>query len=263
MPETRRGGTWGEAALAGLPHVLFPLVSAGALIPRYLRLMRINEDAPMLPFAGVVVAIFLALVVARRRHWPRWAASWIGYGLMVPWIAPFGLGYGYTITSWLSSRMPTIVEGPFLVALVLSSLGVGFFLAGRDRLRGLLVALPAVPMCWCWVDSVAAHSALGLPLLIGAGVATALTANVIVRWGHKQVGIGLALLVNLLTRVPFTYVRLFHHDYMPPPVPPTMLGSIAAVVRDVVVGAVLVSGPVWGSALATRGRRYILRRVRR
>jgi len=201
-------------------------------------------------FAGVVVAI---LIFGWRRQWPRWVASWIGYGLVVPWIAPF----------WLFSRVPAALEGVFAFVQILFSVGVGVLLARRDRLSGLLVTLPAVPMCWCWVDSVAAHSTVVLPLFIGAGLTTALTATAIVRWGRKQVGIRLALLVNLLTRVPFTYARILHHDYLLPHMPPTMLGAISASVRDVVIGAILVTGPLWGWALWERARQLIVRGVRR
>jgi len=266
MSETRRGGTWGEATLAGLPHVLFPLIAAISLIARYLKWVRINEDAAamwafanaaMLAFAGVIAVM---LIFAWRRHWPRWAASWIGYGLIVAWIAPFGLGGGYTVTSWLASQMPTALADLFFFAQTLFSFGVGFLLAGRDRLSGLLVALPVVPMCWSWIESDDIYSAIGLPLFIGAGLATALTAAVMVRSGHKQVGIRLALLVNLLTRLPFTYARLYHHEYL---LPPTTLEAVAVSVRNVVLGAILVTGPLWGWALWEQGRRLIARGVRR
>jgi hypothetical protein len=250
MSETRRSDTWGEATLAGLPHVLFPLVAADGLIARYLKSVSISEDAAMLAFAGVIVVM---LIFAWRQHWPRWAASWIGYGLVVPWIAPF----------WLFSRVPMALEGVLPFAQILFSVGVGILLVRRDRLSGLLVAFPAVPMCWGWVDSVAAHSAIGLSLFTVAGLTTALAAATIVRWGRRQVGIGLALLANLLTRVPFTYARRQHHDYLLPPMPPTMLGGSDASLRDVVIGAILVTGPLWGWALWERGRRLIARVVRR
>ncbi len=256
MSETRQGDTWGEATLAGLPHLLFAPIAEISLIAYRLKLkpVRVYEDAAMLAFAGVIV---VTLIFAWRRHWPRWAASWIGYGLIVAWIAPFGLGGGYTVTGWLASQMPTALADLFFFAQILFSFGVGFLLAGCDRLSGLLVALSAVPMCWCWIDSEA--SAIGLPLFIAAGLATALAAAAIVRSGHKQVGLRLALLVNLLTRVPFTYARLYHHDYLPPP---TTLGAIGTFVRDVAIGAILVTGPLWGWALWERARRLIARGVR-
>ena len=266
MSETKRGGTWGEAALAGLPHMLFPLIAAISLIAHYLKWVWINEDAAatwafanaaMLAFAGVIAVM---LIFAWRRRWPRWAASWIGYGLIVAWIAPFGLGGEYTITSWLASQMPTTLANVFFFTQILFSFGVGFLVAGRDRLSGLLVALPAVPMCWAWIESDDIYSAIGLPLFIGAGLATALTAAVMVYSGHEQVGIRLALLVNLLTRLPFTYARLYHHEYL---LPPTTLEAVAVSVRNVVIGAILVTGPSWGWALWEQGRRLIARGVRR
>jgi hypothetical protein len=205
----------------------------------------------MQAFAGVIAVM---LVFAWRRRWPRWAASWIGYGLIMTWFTP--LDGGYTIIGWLASQMPAALTDFFFLAQILFSLGVGLLLAGRDRLSGLLVALPAVPMCWSLIQSDVIHSAIALPLFIGAGLATALTAAAIVRSGRKQVGIRLALLVNLLTQAPFTYARLYHHDYLPPP---TMLEAIAASIRDVMIGAILVTGPLWGWALWERGRRLIAR----
>jgi WD40 repeat protein len=157
--------------------------------------------------------------------------------------------------------MPTALANLFFFAQILFSLGVGFLLARRDRLSGLLVALPAVPMCWSWIESDVIDSAIGLPLFIGAGLATALTTAIMVRSGHEQAGIRLALLVNLLTRLPFTYARLYHHDYL---LPPTTLEAIAVSVRDVVIGAILVTGPLWGWALwEEQGRRLVARGVRR
>ena len=137
MSETRRGGTWGEATLAGLPHVLFPLIAEISLIARYLKPVPINEDAAMLAFAGVIVVM---LIFAWRRRWPRWVASWIGYGLIVAWIAPFGLDGGYTVPGWLSSQMPTALADLFFFAQILFSFGVGFLLAG------LAVILHLVPV---------------------------------------------------------------------------------------------------------------------
>jgi hypothetical protein len=257
MSKTGQGSTWGKATLAGLPHVLFPLIAAISPIARTLKSVQINEGTATLAFAGAIVVM---LILAWQRRWPRWAASWIGYGLIVAWIAPFGLGGGYTITGWLSSRMPTALADLFFFAQIIFSLGVGFLLAGRDRLSGLLVALPAVPMCWSWIEYNAIYSAIGLPLFIGAGLATALTTAVMVRSGHEQAGIRLALLVNLLTRLPFTYARLYHHDYL---LPPIMLEAIAVSVRDVVIGAILVTGPLWGWALwEEQGRRLVARGVR-
>ena len=76
---------------------------------------------------------------------------------------------------------------------------------------------------------------------MGGGLATALTATAILRRGNRQVGIRLVLLANLLTRVPFTVALRSHHEYLLPPVPPTMLGTIGASLRDVVIAAILVT----------------------
>jgi hypothetical protein len=270
MAEIRRGGTPGvEAVIAGLPHVLFALAAMAAAIAHRLRLapwiegaaMSAFANAAMLSFAGVTA---LALAAAWMQHWPRWSASWIGYGLILPWIAPAGLSAGEgTIISRLASKVPATLEGSLLVGLILSCLGVGLLLARCDRLRGLLVALTVAPMCLCWVDSVAAHSDVSMPLLVGAGLATALAGAAMVHHGVVKVGTWLALGVNLLTRPPFTYVRLFHHDVMPPPTFPLSSASILAFVRDAAIGVILVMGPLWGWALLEQGRRVVAQIGRR
>jgi hypothetical protein len=249
---TRRE-SWRQWVLAGLPHLLFPLAATAAPAVRHLGVfwadgaMAISwlGNATMVAFAGAIVVM---LILAWRGRWPRWSASWIGYALVVPWIAPF----------WLASRVPSAVAGPVLCALILISFGVGFLMAGRDRLSGLLVAL-AAPMGWSWADSSAAHSAVALPLFIGAGLATALAAGAIVRSREECAGARLAIWVTVLARVPLTYVRLQHHDYLPPAMGPTAVGVVAASVRDAAMAVVLVTEPLWAWALWERAWRRVAR----
>ena len=94
---------------------------------------------------------------------------------------------------------------------------------------------------------------------MGGGLATALTAAAIVRRGDRQVGISLVPSANLLTRVAFTVARRSHHDYLLPPMPPTLPGAIGASLRDVVIGVMLVAWPLWGWVLWERGRRLVAR----
>jgi sugar lactone lactonase YvrE len=163
------------------------------------------------------------------------------------------LPYGDTFINQLSSQMPTGLSDLVFFARITLSFGVGFLLVGRDRLSGLLVAPPAL-MLWLWLQTDAIRSAIALPLLIGAGIATALGAAFTLRTGEKRAGIRLAILVALVTRLPFTYAGLYHHDFAPPP---TALQALVAVLRDLLIAAALVTGPLWSWALWMRIRHLI------
>ncbi|MGC9398043.1 MAG: hypothetical protein ACP5HM_02785 [Anaerolineae bacterium] len=238
MSDKNQRTAWGLAVLAGLPHLLFPLAGESALIGHHLSLAWLDENAALTAFLALIAGV---LIVAWRRGWPRWAASWIGYGVIVVQLAP----YGDTFINRLSSQMPTGLSDAFFFARVILSFGVGFLLAGRDRLSGLLVAPPAL-LLWLWLQSDVTRSSLALPLLIGAGIATALGAAFTLRVGDKRIGIRLALLVALVTRLLLTYAGLYHHSFMPPP------RAIAIALRDLLIAAALVTGPLWGWALWER-----------
>jgi WD40 repeat protein len=111
-------------------------------------------------------------------------------------------------------------------------------------------------MLWLWLASDAVHSALGLPLLIGAGLATAVSAASIVRSYEESAIMRLAVVAALGTRLPFTYAGLYHHDFAPPP--PTLQGLVVAV-RDGLIAAALVTGPLWAWTLWKRMRRLVTR----
>jgi len=74
---------WGEAVLAGLPHLL-----AGLALGLPLLLVTVDQPSRGSALAfiltyGIVITLILAIlgsfVLAWRRGWPRWAASWYFY----------------------------------------------------------------------------------------------------------------------------------------------------------------------------------------
>jgi hypothetical protein len=75
--------SWGEAVLGGLPHMLAGLALG-------LPMLLVPADQPSMGSAlafiltyGIVILLILAIlgsfVLAWRRGWPRWAASWYFY----------------------------------------------------------------------------------------------------------------------------------------------------------------------------------------
>lgn len=181
-------GSWLNACLAGLPHLLYALalylpllVTVTLVLPDYHR--------PALPAFWFMVA--LALIVARRRGWPRWSSSWIGYGLAF-------------LLDQISRLLPT---GPLsflagLAWLTLTTLLL-LWLARRDWMSGLLAVLPVTPM-WIWPSLSGKGSVTLEAAALYFSVSLMLSASVvaIMRLGRWQTALLLILALILATSKP-------------------------------------------------------------
>jgi hypothetical protein len=186
--ENSRPGSWFSAGLAALPHLLFALALYLPLLVT-VTLDLPDYRGPSLPvFWGLVVGV---LAFSRRLGWPRWSASWIGYGLVlllaqISLLFPHGPLATLTGFAWLA-----------LGAVVL------FWLARRDWIGGLLAVLPASPM-WVWLARLdgppASLELAALYLSLSLVIAFAVVA--IMRLGRWQTALLLLLLVILATGMP-------------------------------------------------------------
>jgi len=89
-------GSWRDATLAGLPHVLYALMLYGPLLTYDLRthgltvLLDPMGNYPRYNYYGPPwfwpqifwTAVIVLVVVGLWRRVPRWSASWLGYGLL-------------------------------------------------------------------------------------------------------------------------------------------------------------------------------------
>lgn len=214
-------GSWADAALAGLPHLLVVVL---ALLP----LGTFKNGSTVYPvwlfiLPGFIVA---ALVLAWRRGWPRWAASWYVYAgtvvILLPQVALFAAPL--IIVGWL------------------------YWIAGRDRIKGLLLATPLMLLFWSpvleFVEPTIHNSIqLGMVLLAGA------MAIAIVRLNNVRIGLWLALDASLLTGLLAAYARTYWHN-LPPEYssPPTLAALAERFAPQLLVGSTLVIGPLlfWG-----------------
>jgi hypothetical protein len=200
-------GSWRDAALAGLPHVLFALalyaplltydVTAHGLAVFFEPLREYTRNSDTFPrfWLRALLQAFWALtviltVVGLWRGLPRWSASWIGYalhGLM----GMLGLIPGYTpalALSWL--------------ALIV---GVVFWLSRRDPLTGLLAVLPLAPMLVWLIQMDMVISTFEGFVYLPAGLLVAVAVAIAVRRGNFWVGLSGALTVILLAGLPIAY----------------------------------------------------------
>jgi hypothetical protein len=224
--ECPRAGSWPSAGLAGLPHLLFALaiylpllVTVGLALPDY--------RGPSLPiFWGLVLA---ALFFSRRLGWPRWSASWIGYGLVL-------------LLVQISAFFPQgLLAGLGGLAWLVFGAAVLFWLARRDWTAGLLAVLPVSPM-WVWLarlegppDTLGpAASYLSLSLII------TFAAIAIQRLGRWQTALLLLLLVVLATGMPDSYGSSFAGS--------ADLGQAAGWMAGY-LGMLVLAAPLWLMAL--------------
>ncbi len=214
-------GTWKDAALAGLPHLLVVVL---ALLP----LGTFKNGSTVYPVWLFILPCFItaALALAWRCGWPRWAASWYVYvGIVVillPQIALFAV--------------PLIIAGWL------------YWITRRDRIKGLLTATPLMLLFWSPVLEFvepAIHNSIQLGMVLLAGV----MAMAIVRLNNVRIGLWLALDASLLTGLLAAYARTYWH-YLPPEYsePPTLAALAGRFAPQLLVGSALVIGPLlfWG-----------------
>jgi hypothetical protein len=221
-------GSWTDAVLAGLPHLLVVILAALPLGTVQSGTTAYSVFLFILPFF-----ILPALVVAWRRGWPRWAASWYVYAgiivILLPQIALFAV--------------------PLLIA------GWLYRVAQRDQIKGLLFATPLMLLFWSPVLEFVRptlHNSIQLGMIALAGA----VAIAIVRSNNVRLGLWLALDASLLTGLLAAYARTYWHDLPPEYSAPASLAALAGLFApQLVMGSALVIGPLLFWALREIGKR--------
>ena len=226
-----RPSSYLDAGLAGLPHLLFALaLYLPLLVSRALSLAGGSGSAR--PAFWLLVAA--ALFVARRRGWPRWSSSWLGYGLVFlldlagGWFRT-GLASYCAALAWLS-----------LAALLL------FWLTRRDWIGGLLAVLPVSPM-WFWLarGQTLASSTEGAALYVSLGLMLTLAVVAIARLGRWQTALLLLLALILATGMPESFTgRGLESAYLPEQPDPAAWAGIAGWMASYTVTLVFTA-PLW------------------
>ena len=247
---------WGEPILAGLPHLFFALASEGAMLAYYLGDAYVDKQIPPLVFFGLIVVF---LILAGILRWPRWSAGWIGYAFVMAQLTPLGPGSYYTIAGKVSSGIPFFWANLIFVVLILATVVIALLLARRDRLKGLLMMLSAVPVfSWLSVDFVIPLARLISFLAIG--LATAVAAGIIFRAQRILHGVGVALVVSLLVSLSVAYLSTYQTFLATEPAVATLVISF---ISGLVVNAMLVTWPVWAWEVFKQVRQLIAGRAKK
>jgi len=246
-------GSWRDAALAGLPHLLLALATGA---PGLLRtLCGVSARVTWLYVLGIglgvicVGTVVTLLVVAWRQGWPRWSASVYGYLLLMV-LAPVGL----LLQEWNTPIRDLLTSAFWSVAFPLSAAALLLAVGHWDRVRGLLTALPLAVFLWLPVLEFVSSPVRDAANL-GAWLLVALATAAIIRLGDGKARVWLTVSVCLGVGLAYSYARTYHNQ-IPPQYArePTISGMLGLFLPHFLSSCTLLVGPLLVGALGLEGR---------
>lgn len=267
-------GSWLTSVLSGLPFVLFafakyglwlstdinrhlerffyPLYRFARYTPAYTWLLNRYAPANYYWNSPIRVAyqtiqwvfwvlVVILLLISWRRGWPRWAAVWVGFFLVVVAdnlidFSPSGVFPGIiSVPAWL-----------LLVALVV------FWQAQRDALKGFLAVLPITPMMF-WLFSMDGIIGNEGPYYILIGILMALGVGLVVRSGKMKVALGVMLPLILVISLGVNFGTVYHSNDTFPWKP--SVGRILGGTLGEALFLGIFTSPLWGLFLGRKIKR--------
>ncbi len=198
-------GSWGAAFLAGLPHLLMGLlIGLDRLAGIYV--YETSQTIEIIIGAALALLVAVMLILAWRRGWPLWSASWYLYGTWVS-VAIIGL----TIESLHLQDSWRYTNAMFIGWILLCIIGY-FALLLKSKLHGLLSVAFLFPMLGMMFLEFIPNPIEGW-FAIGVGLLAALSAGAIVRSGDFRAALGWVLGVNLAIGLVWAYISEYKmHD---------------------------------------------------
>jgi hypothetical protein len=240
------GEGFGASLIGGLPHLL---IGGFIVLSTIISAMEgINQNS----FGYLSLSVFLLLllgvvVYGFYKGWKRWSTSWLIY-LFIFAIAMLSTALNSLIPSirgradWLNTALLIII--PLLLAYLL------YKITCKDRLRGLLAAIPPMVIIWAYFEELVPTLPKTLAwawLFILAFTCTFL----MLRTKSFSAALGLAFLVPILGGFPFAYLGVYLGGTLPFSEPGP---SIQEVIRQYIPFLVMVLSIVLGPQLAVKLR---------
>ncbi len=243
-------GSIKDALLAAVPLVWAGILSVeSGLLASLLASDAADMSVGWQTFARVVEigsAILFALsmpvmlFLAWRRGWPRWFATWMPY-FLVALVALINWPLQAMGNYWIENLLFYI---QFPLALVVLVVAVGT----HDRLRALLATLPILLVLWMLSLEFTIPTYRNLVSLV-AWLLAGLVAALILRKGSVRQGMWLAIGLNLLVGLLYSWARTFHNHIPLEHVmaPPTISEFISRALTGVLSLSALLVAPllVW------------------
>jgi hypothetical protein len=240
------GEGWGASFMAGLPHLLMGIIIIGTEIIYGIK--GVNQNIFNYLLIIVFSLLFVGVLIFNiSKGWKNWAASWIVYmfGVTIALLGVVASDLPHTIiknNAWVSEVQVLVI--PLVLAYML------YKVASRNRLRGLLAAVP--PMAIIWLYFLESVPALQKSLAWGWMFLLAFTATVMMlRTKRFSVALGLAMAVPVLGGFPFVYLGVFMGGTLPFPEPGP---GLQEVIRQYLPFLAMVLTIVLGPQLAVKLR---------
>ena len=208
--EERQPGTWRTAFLAGLPHLLMGLLIGVG------KLGNIDNQASQTGSAivgiGLALLVIGMLIIAWRRGWPLWSASWYLYGTWISLVI-----IGLIIESLNLEGSWRYTYAMFIGWILLCIIGY-FIILSKSKLHGLLSVAFLFPMLSVMMLEFIPNPIEGW-LALGVGLLAALAAGAIVRIGELCLALGLVLILNLAVGLVWAYIGEYKMLDLPTGIP--------------------------------------------
>jgi hypothetical protein len=240
------GEGWGASLLAGLPHLLIGIIILSSDLIYGLKWIDYNLLNTFLVIA-ISSLFFGVLIFNLAKGWKSWWGSWLGYSVFLAIILLSWAGNAIPTTliknnNWVNEIQMLVI--PLILAYIL------YKITCKDRLRGLLAAIPLMVIIWTYflefVPTLQKSIAWGWIFLL-AFIATVL----MLRTKRVTIALLLAMAVPIFGGFPFVYLGVYQGGTLPF----SELGpSLQEVVRQYLPFMVLALTFVLGPQLAVKLR---------
>jgi hypothetical protein len=241
------GEGFGPSLIAGLPHLLIGISIVGSAIIGATAGIYQNVFS-YLSLIFFLILLFGVVIYGFSKGWNRWSTSWMIY-LFIFAISALSVGLNALSPSirgradWLNAVL--LITIPSLLAYLL------YKIACKDRLRGLLAAVPPMVIVWGYFEEFVPT----LPRTLACAwlFILAFTGTVLMlRTKSFSAALGLAMLVPILGGFPFAYLGVYMGGTLPFSEPGP---SMQEVIRQYIPFLVMVLSIVLGPQLAVKLRK--------
>ena len=240
---------WGASLMAGLPHLFFGIFLISTEI--FFGIEWIDQNVLSFLLDSVFFLMLLGVLIFNiSKGWKSWAASWIVYMYVAVIILLSKIAYKlpHSILNndeWISKVQVYLL--PLILAYLL------YKIACKDRLRGLLAAIPPMALSWLFfLESVPTlqKSLAWIWIFLLAFIATVL----MLRTRRFSTALLLAMAVPILGGIPFAYLGVYMGGTLPFSQPGPNLGEVfRQYLPFLVMVLTFVFGPQLGAKLRTAG----------